>query len=96
MPPAEAPAEAPVEIEEQNGENYFVCPNCSFMHPTMNEKGKALTMPSECQRCTCPMDFEEAHKAHGFSDTQAAAYGKNLKRPQRTTQVRQSQAVTKS
>ena len=47
------------------------CPNCEMMHRLTNERGGAIGMPGECERCGGPMDIA---KARDFAEREATAF----------------------
>lgn len=61
-----------LRMKEQNGVNYYCCPNCSRMYPSLgleeHDRGRDLPAPSNCIRCSSPMDID---KALEFADAQA-------------------------
>ena len=81
------PAEYAVRVEEHNGLLHGYCPHCSRMYPVEDTDRKTVDLPVKCVRCGAPMDDD---KARAFSNEQAAAYGKALKAPPRTTQIRET------
>ena len=54
--------------EGTDGRMHTMCPNCSRMYSTTNEKGEQQDIPGKCRRCGCPMD---ERKALEFSEEQA-------------------------
>ena len=54
-----------------SAENNIVahCPHCSKMYATTDDQGRTAGMPTQCQRCGCPMDNDKSAKA--FMDAQA-------------------------
>ena len=77
--------EYPVRVDEHNGLLHAYCPNCSKMYPVEDTDHKQLDLPVKCSRCGSPMDDQ---RALAFSEEQAKAYGKGMKSPPRTTQMR--------